>query len=144
MPAAAVYDEPSTSTTTSFCRRDDGKFAHVVFRSHRDMKRTLRILTEIMAGTKVVADEEEEQHDNDDTNQNSNNAVTMDPVELQTLADVESNNDDASASNTPVLTGIRAVAARYRATGCRHSTQKQQRAALLKECNRVMKQWEEE
>ena len=131
-----VDDNQQQSSSTS-SSSDNGKFAHVVFRSGQDLKRTLRRLTQVMASAEDPA-------------------VTMDAVELQTLADAESSHhhddddgdDDRPQDVEPIMTGLKAVAARYRAGGRRFMNSASNggsgRAQLLEECNRVVQAWEEQ
>jgi ribosomal RNA-processing protein 7 len=109
-----------------------GKFAHVVFSSSKQMKRTLKTLSEIMGSE----DESEA-------------VVVLDPIELQTLADESErqlrlenscpeNTDDGEEEDFP-RTGLMACVARYRAS----LRQFQNRELLEEECNRVMRQYEE-
>jgi len=123
----------------------EGKFAHVVFETPKSMKKALRALQDVMKPTK----------------DQRRPGLTLERIEIQTLSDEtsriyreerrkelkskeeeddddfnEGNDDDAIAAEK--LTGVAAVAARYRAS-CAETT----REKLLEECNTVMKAYEE-
>ena len=115
--SSSSSSEPSSNQNGSV---EDGKFAHVVFRSTKEMKQTLQTLTEIMSSSGTESD-----------NELLPAAVQVDPIELQTLADETErqrneamgrlddeepmDNGEKQASSS---SGVLAVAARYR-SGCR-------------------------
>ena len=114
----------------------DGKFAHVVFTSTKEMKRTFQALHEAMSSSSSRE------------KQTLPPALTLDTIELQTLADEtdrqvrEELNDDDGDDNenaTKQTTGILAVAARYRSS-CQRLAD---REGLLQECNAVMQAFED-
>lgn len=108
-----------------------GKFAHVVFSSPKEMKRVLREVTKIMS-------------------QQTEEGLLLERIEIQTLQDESkrqeesrsNNNDDSDDDHhekDESKTGILAVAQRYRA-----SCHELSRESLLKECNSIMEQYEDE
>ena len=107
----------------------EGKFAHAVFASQKEMKKTLVALSEIMGNNKKTYP-----------------GITMEKLEIQTLQDETQRNlrgddckdDDSESPHTEPLTGILAVADRYRT-----SLEAITREALLDECNQVMEEYEE-
>lgn len=107
----------------------EGKFAHAVFSSQREMKRALEGLHEIMG-------------DKDEPYP----GIIMDKLEIQTLQDEtqrmlhgEDDDDDDTLNTTrEPLVGILAVANRYRA-----SLDAISRETILEECNKVMQDYEE-
>jgi hypothetical protein len=117
----------------------EGKFAHVVFTSNKEMKRSLKALQQIMLES--TAD---------------SSGLTLDKIEIQTLADESERqyrqeqrdtdgsddddmDDDFTENRTKKkLTGVLKVAERYRESCSRLS-----RAALLEECNAVMENFED-
>jgi ribosomal RNA-processing protein 7 len=122
----------------------EGKFAHVIFTSNKEMRRTLKSLMQVMS----------EAGDDDDLP-----GLSLDKIEIQTLADesarqyrqeqrleddsdAEDDDDDADDIDTnkhgKKLTGILKVAERYRVSCSRLA-----RAALLEECNNVMEDFED-
>lgn len=124
----------STTSIPSFLGPiySQGRFAHVVFSSPKEMKRTLREFTNIMSSSK-------------------DSSVQLERLELQTLQDeskrllqqeqdstttIESDDDDDE--HVEPKKGILAIAKRYRAS-CRAVS----RPALLEECNNVMEQYED-
>jgi ribosomal RNA-processing protein 7 len=129
--AAPTYHQHHHST--------EGKFAHVVFTSTKEMKRTLKALQEIMSSSSS-------------SDEASLPALQLDTIELQTLSDetdrqwrdeldddgeLQQDDDDDTNEKTPA-SGILAVAARYRASCQRLSD----RDKLLAECNAVMRAFE--
>lgn len=112
----------------------NGKFAHVVFETEKHMKRTLKALTKLMSKQKQISDSGQLPR------------VTIDAIELQTLADEsdrqyreevgdeEVEADDQREQKSCVL----ALADRYR-TSCSVLS----RGSLLEECNRVMEEFEQ-
>eukprot|EP00980_Cylindrotheca_fusiformis_P013495 scaffold3448_cov92-Cylindrotheca_fusiformis.AAC.5 len=118
----------------------EGKYAHVVFTTHKGMKRTLNALHDVMKKNKTALPA----------------GLTLERLEIQTLSDEstrqykiqqqkllgkfnndnDDDNDDIDHSHH--LTGVLAVAHRYRASLSRLS-----RAELLEECNNVMAQYEQ-
>lgn len=124
-------------------RHSEGKFAHVVFTSNKEMRRTMKALMETMS------------QDSSDVP-----GLALDKIEIQTLADEsdrqfrqeqrvaddESDDDimDDDQDDTMInikknkLSGVLKVAERYRASCSRLS-----RAGLLEECNNVMEAFED-
>ena len=110
----------------------EGKFAHVVFASQKDMRRTLRALTQVMS-----ADDDESQ---------PLPGLSLETIELQTLADESDRQyreqvgmaDESSSREDNNKSAVLKVADRYRASLHRLS-----RAALLEECNAVMQEFED-
>jgi ribosomal RNA-processing protein 7 len=124
----------------------EGKFAHVVFRTPKDMRRTMRGLQDIM------------QSSNDDDADNDLPGLTLEKIEIQTLSDAtkrqyakETNRsvandeqhdfdvieeDDLEHDDEPQ--GILAIAAQYRA-----SCNTLDRSMLMEECNAVMQAYED-
>jgi ribosomal RNA-processing protein 7 len=119
----------------------EGKFAHVVFQTKKDMKKAMRGLEDIMKDS-------------------VNGKLELEPIEIQTLADEtkrqhdiaekelfkgdgsdqedDSNDDiDEAPSAKKELKGVLLVAERYR-QGCSKLT----RSRLLQECNAVMQAYE--
>lgn len=139
--ATPTYHHPTAQVA-------EGKFAHVVFTTHKEMKRTFKALQEIMSGS---------------TRNKKDSplpAVTVDKIELQTLSDEterqwrqeldfnDDDDDDDDDAATKRLTaaaatagGIVAVAARYRAAVQRLSSPRG-RNELLAECNAVVEAYE--
>ena len=142
-----------TATLPSFLPpAQSGKFAHVVMKSAKDLKRTLKHMTQVMS----------QSTDGD----GANPGLSLDTVEIQTLADEsdrlqraamkqasstgteESNEDDfeddddnemmdkKETSNEP---GLSSSLSRY------HKARRffPSRAALLEECNAAMEEWED-
>jgi ribosomal RNA-processing protein 7 len=109
---------PKTTATSSY----DKKFAHVTYKSAKELKSALSTFFEIMA-----------------TASSSNEApmITIDAVELQTLQDQSQNEDDEMNEEEPhePLEGIHAVVARYRQS-------LPDRDALLAACNATMDEYE--
>jgi ribosomal RNA-processing protein 7 len=121
----------------------EGKFAHVIFKSNKEMRRTIKALTQVMSETAQ----------NEDLP-----GLTLDKIEIQTLADEserqyrqeqrvadDSDDDDDDVDedmdinkNAKKITGLLKVVERYRASCSRLS-----RAALLEECNAVMQEFED-
>jgi ribosomal RNA-processing protein 7 len=123
----------------------EGKFAHVIFSSNKEMRRTLKALTQVMSET---------------ANDDDSPGLVLDKIEIQTLADESARQyrqeqrmaDDSDADaddeeddmdmdtnkNGKKLTGILKVAERYRA-----SCSRLERTALLEECNNVMDDFED-
>jgi ribosomal RNA-processing protein 7 len=123
----------------------EGKFAHVIFTSNKEMRRTLKALTQVMS---------------DDASDNDLPGLVLDKIEIQTLADEsarqyrqelrqaddsdgedeDDDDDDDMDTNKhgKKLSGILKVAERYRASCSRLA-----RAALLEECNNVMEDFED-
>ena len=123
----------------------EGKFAHVVFASPKEMRRALRALTEIMSSPSSSS-----------SDGNTLPGLTLDRVEIQTLADesdrqlreertmakadedttwnVDDDNDALPDSSNPQSAVVR-LAERYQAS-------LYSRDSLLEECNNVMEQFE--
>ena len=104
----------------------EGKFAHVVFVSPKEMKKAIKGLVEVMSAKEPFP------------------GLSLEKLEIQTLQDEtdrkEVGNDDNDNDDAPKprLTGILAVADRYR-----KAHEKLSRDLLLKECNAVMEQYED-
>jgi hypothetical protein len=123
----------------------EGKFAHIVFSSSRELKRTFRTLHEIMStntsstGTKATP---------------PTPAVILEPIELQTLMDEsdrqwqEQYNEDIDddvdvhdqAPEDVEFSALQLVAQQYRSNCQRYKN----RHNLLEECNRIMELYEDE
>jgi ribosomal RNA-processing protein 7 len=108
----------------------EGKFAHAVFSSQKEMKKVIQSLHEIMG------DKEDDY---------PYPGVSMEKLEIQTLQDEtlrklhgEDDDDDDDKPHKEPLTGILAVADRYRT-----SLEAISREAILEECNTVMLEYEE-
>ncbi|KAG7345940.1 ribosomal RNA-processing protein 7 RRP7 [Nitzschia inconspicua] len=129
----------------------EGKYAHVVFASAKDMKQAKRALENIMSGKNKKQQPKI-----------GNNALELDAIELQTLADKShrqweerrknilkvQDQDDTHGENSDQETarynqtsqeqsGVLAVAQRYR-----DSLQLISRERILQECNEIMEQYE--
>ena len=117
-------------------RTSEGKFAHVVFASSKEMKRVLRALSNNML--EAVDDDEEDPIARLP-------GLVLDKIEMQTLADESDRqyreeiglNDDDTCADGHNSTGVRAVAERYRM-----SLQRLARDSLLEECNTVIHAFE--
>lgn len=117
-------------TAPSFLRpiHAEGKFAQVVFVSPKEMKKAIKGLAEVMSAQEQFP------------------GLSLEKLEIQTLQDEtarkEAGNDESENDNDdapkPTLTGILAVADRYR-----KAHEKLSRQVLLKECNAVMEQYED-
>lgn len=128
----------------------EGKFAHVVFATPKDLKKVMKALQEVMQSNST--------NNSNKKNSKSTSArpgLTLDRIEIQTLSDETSrqcqeaakqqrqeddddDDDEDRLATDSELTGIHAVAARYRA-----SYQKLDRKKLLEECNAVMEAYEQ-
>lgn len=99
----------------------NGKFAHVVFASNKEMHKSLQAIREIMA---------------------TKGRITIDKIELQTLADESARKHgqggDEESDHETEESGILAVAARYRA-----KCSQLDRIKLMEECNNIMQEYEE-
>ena len=114
------------------------RFAHVVFETHKDLRKCFKALQRIMSSS-------------------SDGCLTVDAVERQTLADAvrrkvnqkrqqdndngsdnESDSDDDD-NNVQNLSGFQSIWHSYR----RHEKRHQQREALLEECNAAMQAYED-
>ncbi|KAG7365515.1 ribosomal RNA-processing protein 7 RRP7 [Nitzschia inconspicua] len=129
----------------------EGKYAHVVFASAKDLKQAKRALENIMSGKNKKQQPSGE-----------SNALELDAVEIQTLADKSQrqweerrknilkvqdqddldgdNSDQETAQHNPASqeqSGVLAVAQRYR-----DSLQLISRERILQECNEIMEQYE--
>jgi ribosomal RNA-processing protein 7 len=123
---------PSFFSTTS-CTSGEGKFAHVVFVSPKEMKKAMKGLEHVMASRK---------HDFP--------GLTMERLEIQTLQDetqrkqsegVDDCDDDVHDDFMPnerKVTGMLVVAERYQKSHLALS-----REVLLEECNAVMESFED-
>jgi ribosomal RNA-processing protein 7 len=120
----------------------EGKYAHIIFNSPKDMKKTMRALQDVM---RPKGDDD----DDDDA------GLKIERIEIQTLSDEtnrqyrenrqkelgqdeEGSGDDDEGDASETKTGIHAVAERYRA-----SCHEVSRAELLEECNVVMQDYED-
>lgn len=127
--------ETNSDSTTN------AKFAHVIFPSHSQMRKTLQAITDVMGGAEIKSKGELP-------------ALQLEKLDLQMLRDETErmvreerrNDDDSDASDveeeervaTKKLTGIVAVAQRYR-----NSLRRISREKLLAECNQVMQEYED-
>jgi ribosomal RNA-processing protein 7 len=121
----------------------EGKYAHVVFQSPKDMKKTLRALQDIMRQNTTSSDDLP--------------GLALEKIEIQTLSDetnrlfrenrrkklsgkkdADSEEDESDDEPAKTKSGIHAVAERYRAS-CHQMT----RSQLLEECNAVMQAYED-
>jgi ribosomal RNA-processing protein 7 len=111
-----------------------GRFAHVLFESNKEMKKSIRSLSDVM--TQIEKDGELP-------------GVVLDKIEMQTLADetdrlyreehaAGDDTNDLSCNFAEKMSGISAVVDRYR-----RSCQAISKGALMEECNRVMKDFED-
>lgn len=164
---AAVPTRPTFLWTKKFpsapsylCQpSSEGKFAYVEFDSNKDMKRAYKLLVGIMSGetreARHGADHDDEDAENDDLP-----GLSMDNIEIQTLADEsdrqireekkklnadiadQSENDEDASFNEQVssLSPVSIVAERYRSSFMQLA---QNREALLEECNAVMQEFED-
>ncbi len=170
--AASAFEEGTTTTTTTttssalawtdkhalfqptflppILSETEGKFAHVVFASAKEMKKAKKGLEDVMSG------KSKRKGKNNDTQQNF--ALLLDKLELQTLSDesmrqreeaIKALNDDsddddsdsdAGHNEDDEITGKHAqilrVAKRYR------ETSSFSRSQLMEECNAVMQGYE--
>ena len=123
----------------------EGKFAHVVFASHQEMKRTLQALSRVMA-------EEPVSETVDDLP-----GLSLDMLEIRTLADDDQVGQDDHDSDSDSVEDTRRkqqkrrrldtsavlrVADRYRQS-CMALSTSTGRAKLMDECNRVMQDYED-
>lgn len=133
----------------------EGKYAHVVFGSTKELKNAKKGLEEIMSGTAY------RKRKGRNNSQSVENALVLDQLEVQTLSDEslrqrqeqlkaltttdsdsdDSDNDDArdqnENNNTAKHAQILQVARRYR------ETSQVSRSKLLEECNAVMQAYED-
>ncbi|KAL3906702.1 MAG: hypothetical protein SGARI_003880, partial [Bacillariaceae sp.] len=157
--------DSSTAVTSSFYPTflppilSEGKFAHVVFETPKDLKRAKKALEDTMKSARRSKNKRHK------TTTNSGGAIELDEIEIQTLADEshrqweeqrrgvvkgtddsgdesDSDNDEAASDSKQqeVLSrgGVLAVAQRYR-----DSLQLLSRSRLMEECNKVMTAYEE-
>lgn len=115
-------------------KKGDGKFAHVVFTSGKEMKNALKRLT------KAISDAEDDvfimQLDDERIDQLIKESRQLDANENRSMdADDESQHNIESA-----LSGIHAVAAQARRKACRHIS----RQKLMQICNDAMASFESE
>jgi ribosomal RNA-processing protein 7 len=139
--SAPTYHYPSIAAVA------EGKFAHVVFTSTKEMKRTFKAMQEAMSSNSSSSSNNTES----ETPLLLPPALTLDKIELQTLSDETErqlrqelgfDDDDDNDMPKPTITasgGILAVAARYRASCQRLSD----RNELLNECNAVVQAFED-
>jgi ribosomal RNA-processing protein 7 len=151
-PRAATQQKKTDSFSTfspSFLPpiHSNGRFAHVVFTSHKEMKRAWRALCDVM-----TSEQHQQQH------------LSLGKLEVQTLRDAtdrivrrlqahkdssssssaddnDESDDNGDSSQRPQQkqqTGILAVAERYR-----RQCKAQSRQALLEECNKIMQDYED-
>jgi ribosomal RNA-processing protein 7 len=124
----------------------EGKFAHVVFQTPKDMRQAMKALTQIMSEPETDPGSEEEDEDSDPVARLP--GLLLDKIEIQTLADesdrlyreemgLEDDEELERKDNARDSTGVLAVAARYRTSLLRLS-----RDALMEECNTVMEDFE--
>jgi hypothetical protein len=132
---------------------ENGKFAHVVFSSIKEMKRTFRALQEIMSSS------------SSSSSSSILPAITFDPIEMQTLIDEsdrqwrnvlhgskgqslfdenddgddDDDNDIHQDDSKQSMSAVQIVAQQYR-RNCQSYADREQ---LLQECNRVMETYEE-
>ena len=113
-------------------KKGDGKFAHVVFTSEKEMKNALKRLT------KDISDAEDLfmlQLDEEKVDQLIEETTQMDSKENS-----EVDGDESQLSVESSLNGIHAVAAQARRMACRHIT----RQKLMQICNDTMASFESE
>jgi Ribosomal RNA-processing protein 7 (RRP7) C-terminal domain len=121
MPSFTAYHNNRTLKLEEGIACNDffGQFAHVVFKSRKDMKRTLNAMIDIMKdndnNTVLIksrtnnknknGNEEEDEHDDEDENGNAYlpPAIIIDPIEIQTLMDVTEHGqtEHEQTRNTP-------------------------------------------
>ena len=116
-------------------KKGDGKFAHVVFTSGKEMKNALKRLT------KAISDAEDDvfimQLDDERIDQQIEETRQLDANENRSMDD----DDDESQHNIEsALSGIHAVAAQARRKACRHIS----RQKLMQICNDAMASFESE
>ena len=104
----------------------EGKFAHVVFRSSKEMKKAIKGLDTLMSTKEICP------------------GLKLEKLEIQTLQDETARKEAGDDTNDDVeskvaLTGILAVASRYR-----KALENLSRKVLLEECNEVMEKYENE
>ena len=118
------------------------KFAHVVFPTHKQMRKTLQAIQDVMAGAELASNPKQGQLP----------ALPLEKLDLQMLRDESerlarenaTDDDDSDGDDDDRMdeaakpTGIIAVAQRYRKSLHRISRDK-----LLAECNRVMQDYED-
>lgn len=111
-------------------KKGDGKFAHVVFTSGKEMKNALKRLTKEISDAEDVfimqLDEERKEQ------------LVAETTQLE--ANHEDDDDEAQNNSESSLTGIHAVAAQARRKACRHIS----RQKLMQMCNDAMALFESE
>lgn len=137
---AALADVYGGDTITSSRKRGDGKFAHVVFTSAKELKQTLTTLQNEMAETEdlftlTLSDEKMEE-------------LKLETTQLDSKEDVGASeegddNDDEEVNNAnqaTALSGIQAVAEQARRKAYRHMSRQQ----LMQLCNETMAAFEDQ
>lgn len=137
---AALADVYGGDTITSLRKRGDGKFAHVVFTSAKELKQTLTTLQNEMAETEdlftlTLSDEKMEE-------------LKLETTQLDSKEDVGASeegddNDDEEVNNAnqaTALSGIQAVAEQARRKAYRHMSRQQ----LMQLCNETMAAFEDQ
>ena len=126
-------------TITSSRKRGDGKFAHVVFTSAKELKHALKALQNEMAETEdlftlTLSDEKMDE-------------LKLETAQLDSKEDVgpseEGDNDDEEVNNAnqaASLSGIQAVAEQARRKAYRHMSRQQ----LMQLCNETMAAFEDQ
>jgi ribosomal RNA-processing protein 7 len=127
---------PFSSKKPSFLGRiySQGRFAHVVFLSSKEMKKSLRELSNLMSSSKSGE---------------RLPGLSLERLEIQTLSDeskrqasssgsMDSSDEGDGQEEKETKKGIHAVAERYRA-----SRRALSREALLEECNAIMEEYED-
>lgn len=100
---------------------EQGRFAHVVFRSPKEMKKAMSSLQKVMLSGK------------------ESSSLNVESLEIQTLQDESlSRHDDESDEDK--LTGILAVSHRYRENIKKNLSSRQD---LMEQCNQIMEEYEE-
>ena len=147
VPSYFKQDAHGNTIEISDC---EGKFAHVVFSSPKEMKRTFRTIHEIMSTPATTTT----------TVTKVTPAILLEPIEIQTLMDESDrkwrehykqqsplghdNDHDDNESETDEtlqqLSAVQFVAQQYR-TNCQRYMN---RNALMEECNRIMELYEDE
>jgi ribosomal RNA-processing protein 7 len=141
---------------------NEGKYAHVVFASTKEMKKAKKALEDLMSDRRHRKSSKKTKKD-DHEEENILPALELDRIEIQTLSDeslrqweehrekvlLGNNEDDdpdrdhdyeksSFRSSESAQTGVLAVASRYR-----ESCKLLSRSRLLEECNTVMQNYEE-
>ena len=151
----------------------EGKYAHVVFSTAKEMKKAKKALEDLMSksnsannGSRKRSKGRKKQNQGDGPQQQQEHALVLDKLELQTLSDESlrqreetiqktfdnsdgfdtdsdidntTGNEDSNSKTTRELTGVLAVAQRYR-DSCKFL---KSRSKLMEECNAVMQAYED-